>query len=167
MRGLDAITFFSFLRCIPIAVVVACTALLLAACDSSPKPGDGASPPSTPQPARSINDLVGKWLLVTLLGEQVSITPPISMLIQADGTLSGRSAVNGYSGSLDKERLPSGVFEIFPIASTMMAGTPERMELEARYFRGLERARTWDIENGELILHEGEIEVARFKRASE
>jgi len=167
MRCLDAITFFCFFRRMLIAAVVACAALLLAACDSSTKPGDGAAPPSTAQPARSVNDLVGKWSLVTLLGEQVSITPPISMLIQADGTLSGRSAVNGYSGSLDKDRLPSGGFEIFPIASTMMAGTPERMELEARYFRGLERAKTWGIENGELVLHEGEIEVARFKRASE
>lgn len=173
MRFLDSMLLISLPRVLPALAALAMAMLVVAACDSSTKSGGGGSTGggsggTTPSPdARSISALAGRWELQSLLSESIVLPTPISMIIGADGSMSGRSAVNGYSASLDTKQLATGAFEAYPIASTLMAGPPERMELEARYFRGLERAGTWSISSdGALLLHDGEIEVARFRRAA-
>ena len=170
MRTFDSMPLMSFLRAGSTLAALVLVLMFVAACDSPSKSGDGdgggGGSGSGATPSRSFSALLGNWELQSLLGEQITESPAISMTIGPDGGMSGRSAVNGYSATLDTRRLASGAIEAYPIASTMMAGTPERMELEARYFSAIERARTWRIDNGALLLHDGEVEVARFHRAA-
>lgn len=132
-------------------------------CQSDSKTTATAPPTTTSTP--SGDALFGRWLLVALGDQTIAITPPISLLIDAKGTVSGRSAVNGYSGAVAIEELGSGAFELSPLASTMMAGPPERMELEARYFKALGNVKRWRIEAGALQLTDGVNTLARFKSA--
>jgi heat shock protein HslJ len=47
----------------------------------------------------------------------------------------------------------------------MMAGPPERMDLEARYFKTLAGVTHWRIEGANLLLTDGSKTLARFNPA--
>ena len=150
-----------------IAVHVLAVALLVlcaGGCQSDSKT-TATTPSPTPPSTTSVDAMFGRWVLVALGDQTIAVTPPISLLIDAKGTVSGRSAVNGYSAAVAIEVLGSGVFELSPLASTMMAGPPERMELESRYFKALGNVKRWRIEAGALHLTDGVNTLARFKSA--
>lgn len=70
----------------------------------------------------------------------------------ARGTVSGRSAVNSYSGPYTARR--SGAFATGALASTEMAGPEPAMRAEAAYFNLLARARAFSRTAASLTLRD-------------
>ena len=68
--------------------------------------------------------------------------------------LAGNSGINKYGGSYAAKK--DGSIEIGPLASTMMAGTPEMMGQEDAFLSALERAASYQLENGGLTLADDE-----------
>lgn len=96
----------------------------------------------------------GEW---TLRGWPVSSMDPSSFEITAsfaDGKISGRAAVNSYSGPC-KAGL-SGSFSVGALARTEMAGPEPAMRAEATYFKLLEQARRYRIHKARLILYDAQ-----------
>jgi inhibitor of cysteine peptidase len=67
-----------------------------------------------------------------------------------DGSVSGKSAVNQYSGPYVAGK--NGSFSVGAIISTKMAGPEPAMRAETIYFELLSQARNYRITNGRLIL---------------
>jgi heat shock protein HslJ len=65
------------------------------------------------------------------------------------GRLSGSGGVNRLTGTYDLEG-SSLVFS--SIATTMMAGSPERMDREQRFLADLARAARWSLDGDQLLL---------------
>ncbi len=149
-------------------LAVAILTCLAVGCASRDRESDSMQNDSTPsKPSHNEQAIRGKWMLVWLQGENISITPGVTLHV-ADGDnagIGGQGAVNAYGGSLAMDRLRHGEFRASEVFSTMMAGPPERMEIESRYFRMLEAARMWRIENQVLILANDAGDLARFERA--
>ena len=128
-----------------IGVVLSCVAL--AACSS----GNGELDDTT-------------W---TLSGWTLSSLDPGAFTITAmfaDGKISGRSAVNSYSGPYTAGS--DGAFSVGEIASTQMAGSEPAMRAEGAYLTLLQQARSYSLagrtlklfdaqDNESLIFHRG------------
>ena len=67
-----------------------------------------------------------------------------------DGQMSGRSAVNQYSGPYTAG--DDGSFKGGPFAATQMAGPPDAMTAEDDYFKLLERTRSFKVDGATLVL---------------
>lgn len=157
------------LPAITIMAVIGCA--VLAACHADTKSdgaADHARERSAPAvPAASREALNGRWLLVAL-GERAMPTKlPVSLIVSADNTVGGRGPVNSYNASLQSSGVDDGKFVLTPIASTLMAGSPELMDLERDYFAALAQASAWRVEGSSLILSDGSKELARFQRSPE
>lgn len=66
-----------------------------------------------------------------------------------DGRLSGTGGINRLMGDY---RLEGSSLVFGPIATTMMAGPPERMEREQQFLADLARVANWSLEDSQLIL---------------
>ena len=66
------------------------------------------------------------------------------------GRISGRAAVNTYSGSYTAGA--DGGFAAGALAMTEMAGTPDAMQAESLYLGLLQQARRWRITKAQLVL---------------
>ena len=66
------------------------------------------------------------------------------------GQISGRSAVNTYSGGYSAAS--EGTFSVGALAMTEMAGTPDAMQAESTYFDLLRQARRWRMEKSQFVL---------------
>jgi heat shock protein HslJ len=89
----------------------------------------------------------------TLTGWSVSSLDPADFTITAsfaDGTISGTSAVNSYSGPYEVG--PDDEFSTGDIASTMMAGPADAMRAEQLYFELLGAAASYQVVGGTLTL---------------
>ena len=131
--------------------------LLLAACASRAEEG------------APVEALTGRWVLLELPGapdllpEQASWRP--HMEIAADGSVTGNTGVNSFSGALDPEALLQGRFALGPVVATEMAGRPEAMRLEQRFLQELQRARRYGVDGDRLeLLADGDV-LLRFTRA--
>lgn len=105
------------------------------------------------------------WELVALTGEALSVTDnrPTLSFDSATGRISGFGGVNRFGG----EFLASpGQIQIDPGASTLMAGEPERMQLESRFIALLPSVNRWSVFEGRLTLLRGDRELASFKKWS-
>ena len=121
-------------------IVVLCVAVMLAGC--------GQSVPAAPKGGT----LTGiQWQLDVLNGAQAPAWPtPVTATF--DGKmLSGFSGVNTYSGPYTAAA--DGAFKAGPLASTLMAGPPEAMQLESGYLKALEQATTYLAAEGKLTLY--------------
>jgi putative lipoprotein len=78
------------------------------------------------------------------------------------GQLRGFSGVNSFGGTFEYK---APTIQIDPGAMTMMAGPPERMEVESRLMQILPSVTRATIQEGELVLSRGEKELARFRVA--
>lgn len=137
--------------------------LLLGGCGTDGDPAEGKM---------TIEQLAGSpWRLVHMsqAGEKTVVPQEtkITLRVEADGRLSGRSAVNRYSGQLKISEDGSVTMDMSAIASTRMAGPPELMALEQAYLGALgsvSRARhtadtlTLLSDDGATILHFGATE---------
>lgn len=88
------------------------------------------------------------WTLSSLNPADFTITAQF-----ANGTISGNSGVNSYSGPV---RLgPGDAFSAGPLASTEMAGPEPAMRAESAYANLLGKARSFDVVGGTLTLYDG------------
>ena len=68
----------------------------------------------------------------------------------ADGKISGKSAVNNYSGAYTEG--PGDVFAVGDLASTMMAGPEPDMRAETAYLKLLSEAKSYKLDGDGLTL---------------
>jgi len=88
------------------------------------------------------------WTLSSLSPADFTITAAF-----ADGRISGRSAVNSYSGAY---RAGSGSsFGVGQLASTRMAGPAPAMRAEGAYLALLAEARSYELHGSRLTLFDG------------
>jgi len=109
-----------------------------------------------------------EWRLTVLErdGKPIALPPGsgATLKLATDGRLSGRAPINGYFGAATLGKDGSLAWS-GPMGSTQMAGPPERMEAEHAYFRILQEATRWRVEQGELILETADGSArARFER---
>lgn len=76
------------------------------------------------------------------------------------GDVSGRAPVNGYFGP--GTATDEGGIELGPLASTKMAGPPERMKAETEYLQLLGQANAWQVIDERLELSGGSDAVLVF-----
>jgi heat shock protein HslJ len=98
-------------------------------------------------------------------GTEIVIPPKASMTLtlHGGGQISGHSAVNNYTGVF--RVTPDGKIAIELTAATQMAGVPELMRLEKKYFEALPRVTRIGIQRNRIILEDQEtsLEFARSK----
>jgi len=104
-------------------------------------------------PAMSKTLPAGEWRLESYNFMQKIANPidenEITINIHADGKLGGRSGCNVYGGSYSVE---NGKLKIGDIISTMMACEEPSMQFEQTFFRTLEGATRFDLEDGVLTI---------------
>ena len=66
------------------------------------------------------------------------------------GKTTGNGGANSFSG--DYNATDDGTITFGPQAATMMAGEPAAMDQEAKFFSALEKARSFEFNEGKLVL---------------
>jgi heat shock protein HslJ len=124
----------------PLAAISLAVAVILGGC--------GQSLPAMPKGGT----LTGvEWQLATLNGSQAPAGQKQVTAVFDAKSLSGFSGVNTYSGPYAAGA--EGAFKAGPLASTMMAGPPEAMQLESGYLKALQEATTYYAADGKLTLY--------------
>ena len=110
--------------------------------------------------------LEGEWILVGFApGDALpSGAAAPTLAVTSDGKLSGFAGVNSYSGQLDLSELRVGRFQTGPLAATLMAGSPEAMEVERQFLQALGEADGYRASASDLALTHAGRDVARFRR---
>ncbi len=88
-----------------------------------------------------------------LTGWSLSSLDPNTFTITADfasGQISGKSAVNSYSGSYTAG--PGSAFSVGELTSTLMAGPEPEMRAEQAYTTLLRQAKSYTLKGGTLTL---------------
>lgn len=121
-----------------LALATIALATILAACSSTP----GGSPTAT-LPGTS-------WLVTTIGGTPTLPDAPATITFGVDGTVSGASGCNQYTGGYTVE---GNELTVSNLASTMMACEPEKMAQEQALTAALGSATSFSIsESGELTI---------------
>jgi len=108
-----------------------------------------------------INTAVGKeWTLVSLNGEEIESEDPPTMMFSKGGRLAIFGGVNRLTGSyaLVHDRVMMG-----QLASTRMAGPPERMDQEQTFASVLREVDGFHVHGDELMLRNKDKVVATFR----
>jgi heat shock protein HslJ len=143
------------------ALATVATLALAAACGQDSPERAGA--PETESAADADADtavIAGDWVLSQVGGEPVGdgVKPP-TLTVMPDGSVAGFAGVNRYTG-----RLGAAEGRLFgPMPTTMMAGPPEAMALEARFTAAMTGATDYEVEGDTLTLA-GEGEELVFRR---
>jgi heat shock protein HslJ len=124
----------------PIAVIA--LGILLAACVTPPTV---PAPPLSPLEAHDWR--LTAWSVSSLRATEFEITVRLR-----DGRVSGRSAVNTYTGAVTIG--PGNAIAFGPIATTRMAGPEPAMRAEGIYLQLLGDARSWSIDDARLTLRD-------------
>ena len=108
-----------------------------------------------------LEQLTGRpWRLTGLErdGRQVALLPESIPSIQFDegGRVSGNASINRFSGGYTIEASGALHWSKPGFATTRMAGPPELMEQEAEFVEALDRVVRARVENGTLVLENGE-----------
>ena len=82
---------------------------------------------------------------------------------ETGGAIGGNTGVNKYTGRLDAQALQAGRWQVGALQATEMAGTPEAMALEASFVRALASARDVVLQDGLLVLKNGEQVLLRLE----
>lgn len=83
--------------------------------------------------------LDGKWR-VMLPGAELKTGEPPMMEVKPDGSLSGSTGCNRYSGTLSFD---GTTIAVSPLRMTKMACAPEAMKIEQQFLKALETPLTW------------------------
>ena len=75
------------------------------------------------------------WVVTSIDEEAIPADDPPTIAFGEDGSVSGGAGVNRFMGTWS---LDEGVLVFGPLATTRMAGPPERMDLERRFLAVLE-----------------------------
>lgn len=130
--------------CLPFVLTLGCRA-------------SGALPPAEPLP-------VGSWVVVELQGADLDALPRAPELeLGNDGSLSGFSGVNRFSGKLDLKALGRGTLVTTPIVTTRMAGYEPAMDAETRFLQLLAEPLEWRRVDGALVLEREGERLARLR----
>ena len=117
-----------------------------------------AAPPAAPADAATLEGTSWKlsaWSASSLDPAGFDITAAF-----ADGQISGRSAVNSYSGPCSAA--PNGAFSVGALASTLMAGDGNSMQAESLYHSLLAQATAWRRDGSQLVLSAGAADLLIF-----
>jgi heat shock protein HslJ len=135
--------------------------VVLVACGSDDGgSGDGGAGQASTDPS----ELVGPtWTLDeatrgAMAENADQIDADVTLTFADDGTVSGSSACNTYSGSY--EAGDDGSISLGPLASTQMACEEAIMALEANYLQTLDEASSFAIAEGRLILQAMNVQLA-------
>jgi heat shock protein HslJ len=103
------------------------------------------------------------WRLDDLAGHGVIDNSRVTIEFLPDGKVAGNGGCNRYNGAATFQG-PQVTFT--PLASTMMACSPELMDQEQRYFAALGKASTvsFDKTGALLIQVKGEPKPLRFRK---
>jgi heat shock protein HslJ len=93
------------------------------------------------------------WTLTQIEGAPAAAPGRSTLRLAEDGKVSGEGGCNRYSGSAE---LTDQAITFGPLLATRRACEPEVTRQEVRVFEGLRRAVGWRIEDGALILLDGE-----------
>ncbi len=102
----------------------------------------------TPAPTTSPLTLVGKWLAEDIAGGGVVDNAQSTLEINADGSVSGSTAVNRYSGTAE---IGEQKIEFGPLATTRRAGPPALMDQESKFTKALATVTGFRIEETGLL----------------
>jgi putative lipoprotein len=91
----------------------------------------------------------GQWRVTQIDGDDVGGAARTTLDIGADGTVSGSGGCNRYSGGAE---IDGSTIIIGPVAATKMACLGMPMEQETRFFAALDKARSWRLSEGNLLL---------------
>jgi heat shock protein HslJ len=113
--------------------------------------------------------VLGEWKLDSLQGFDLSQIASGNMRMPninfgQDGTVSGFSGVNRFSGKTDLAELAQGKFSLPNAMSTKMAGPPIANDLEGKFLGALTSADGAKMQNGNLLLTKGGEMLMRFIR---
>jgi heat shock protein HslJ len=133
---------------------------------------DGAAPaapvaPAAPAGAVPKEMADADWTLTGWAGADGAAltTSGVTLRLGADGRASGRGPVNSYFGNV-RIAADGAVAWAGGFGSTRMAGPPERMQLETRYFADLAKTNRAALADGKLVLTgEGKLRL-EFARAA-
>lgn len=126
--------------------------LVLLGCHSSPSAPDDAPPP------------FGGWVITELAEADLdALARAPQVAIGADGTLSGFSGVNRFSGKVNVRELRRGHLVTTPLVTTRMAGTTPAMDAETRFLQLLADPLDWSRDGAELVLARDGEELARLR----
>ena len=108
-------------------------------------------------------DLTGNWLAEDIAGGGVIDNAQSTLEIGKDGSVSGSTAVNRYSG---KAKIEGQKIEFGPLATTRRAGPPALMDQESKFTKALEKAARFRIEDSGLLylMDETGKDILRFSK---
>ena len=108
-------------------------------------------------------DLTGNWLAEDIAGGGVIDNAQSTLEIGKDGSVSGSTAVNRYSG---KAKIEGEKIEFGPLATTRRAGPPALMDQESKFTKALEKAARFRIEDSGLLylMDETGKDILRFSK---
>lgn len=94
-----------------------------------------------------------RWELLQLGGEEILPATFISAEFREDGMVGGSSGCNSYSAPYEVEK---NIINIGPSMGTLMACPDPIMEQENAYLKALESAKSYQLEDQNLVLADGE-----------
>jgi len=98
--------------------------------------------------------LIGRmWTLRTVAGAPVTTLHPPSLRFEADGRITGSTGVNRMFGDYE---IADGRLDVINVGSTLMAGPPEAMTLEADVLRTLTGGGPITVDDGVLTIGAGD-----------
>ncbi len=104
-----------------------------------------------------------EWTLRWMEGREVKAErPPTLKFVSTGNKVEAFAGVNRMGGSY---QLEASLLQVDPGAMTKMAGPPELMDLEQNFVRLLQLVNRRSVEEGELVLRRGDVELLRFVSA--
>lgn len=129
-------------------------ALSLTACKSGAKQND----PRT----MMIGEPPVEWRLVKMQGAQVESPKAVTLRLAKDGQATGGSFVNSYFGPFSAAA--DGSISFGQMGSTRMAGSPQLMQMEDKYFSLLEQVNRFAVAGDTLTFNRGDEALLEFVR---
>src|SRR5262245_65731631 len=104
--------------------------------------------------------LQGAWRIDAIDGTPALQDPDATIEFHDDGRVAGSAGVNRFAGEWS---VAEGTLSLGPLATTLMAGPPERMDQEASVLRILDGPLVVSLEGAALVLQgDGRLELTRI-----
>jgi len=139
-------------RSLTAVLAVGFVSFALVACGSD----DGAS--TDPAALVGVTWTLDEATRGTLEKDADEVDAEITLEFADDGTVSGGSACNTFRGPYEADA--DGSITLGPLASTQMACDDAVMVLEANYLQTLDQVSTFAIDEDELILQAGNVQLS-------
>lgn len=141
-------------------ISLALAASLLSACSSPPPFEPAAQPPAADAPAPvapgafDATTLAGStWIVEDMGGIRVSQSMQLKLQFVSATEVAGYGGCNSFTG---RASISGAQLKLGPIAATQKACAPQTMAEESMYFGRLNKVTSTRMENGKLILSDGD-----------